>query len=214
MCQNFTQKNWRSLLRLEYSAGRSLAMRCSAYDLRCIEWRQRTNFTAPGCTLSRADWSIGASGTTLEYTADSSQPPLATVWCSEIGSLTSLDAPELSDVSEPISLHQAVQQQVFGVSRSRTPRRTSKIWYCEKGLCVWKQAVFRLSNSRQKKTKTATFWQSTKRSEMHGRKHDSLLNEKIKIWKAHQQNKKNSLKCRRSAWQQHLSGQPALVRRY
>ena len=35
-----------------------------------------------------------------------------TAWCSEIGSLTSLDAPELhasSDVREPISLHQAVQ---------------------------------------------------------------------------------------------------------
>ena len=34
-----------------------------------------------------------------------------TAWCSEIGSLTSLDAPELhssSDVREPISLHQAV----------------------------------------------------------------------------------------------------------
>ena len=33
-----------------------------------------------------------------------------TAWCSEIGSLTSLDAPELhaaSDVREPISLHQA-----------------------------------------------------------------------------------------------------------
>ena len=32
-------------------------------------------------------------------------------WCHEIGSLTSLDAPELrasSDVTEPISLHQAV----------------------------------------------------------------------------------------------------------
>ena len=34
-----------------------------------------------------------------------------TVWCSELGSLTSLDAPELhasSDVNGPISLHQAV----------------------------------------------------------------------------------------------------------
>ena len=38
-------------------------------------------------------------------------PNLNTAWCSEIGSLTSLDAPELhasSDVREPISLHQAV----------------------------------------------------------------------------------------------------------
>ena len=35
----------------------------------------------------------------------------STAWCSEIGSLTSLDAPELHasiDVREPISLHQAV----------------------------------------------------------------------------------------------------------
>ena len=34
-----------------------------------------------------------------------------TAWCSEIGSLTSLNAPELhssSDIREPISLHQAV----------------------------------------------------------------------------------------------------------
>ena len=37
-----------------------------------------------------------------------------TAWCSEIGSLRSLDAPELhaySDVREPISLHQAVQKE-------------------------------------------------------------------------------------------------------
>ena len=36
---------------------------------------------------------------------------ICTAWCSEIGSLTSLDAPELhasGDVNEPISLHQAV----------------------------------------------------------------------------------------------------------
>ena len=37
------------------------------------------------------------------------------VWCSEIGSLASLDAPELhaySDVKEPISLHHAVHTHI------------------------------------------------------------------------------------------------------
>ena len=37
-----------------------------------------------------------------------------TAWCSEIGSLTSLDAPELhasSDVREAILLHQAVERE-------------------------------------------------------------------------------------------------------
>ena len=44
---------------------------------------------------------------------DEETTALCTAWCSEIGSLTSLDAPELhafSDVREPISLHQAVHQ--------------------------------------------------------------------------------------------------------
>ena len=54
--------------------------------------------------------------------------PWCTVWCSEIGSLTSLDAPSLglhasSDVREPISLHHAV------------------MWFCSWWDCVQPQHI-------------------------------------------------------------------------
>ena len=60
-----------------------------------------------------------------------------TVWCSEIGSLTSLDAPELhasSDVREPISLHQAVVSGSVWSFQHETVVKVNWCLWC--ALCV------------------------------------------------------------------------------
>ena len=62
------------------------------------------------------------TGPTLIFLARVKRNAYYTAWCSEIGPLRSLDAPELHasrDVREPISLHQAVHVMMMIDSNDR-----------------------------------------------------------------------------------------------
>ena len=79
----------------------------TGFGFSCDGGRYRGGFTTFGSGFFYKDMKMsGGNGSEIISRNPSFAP--STAWCSEIGPLTSLDAPELhasSDVREPISLH-------------------------------------------------------------------------------------------------------------